>query len=214
MAQLMPLPLTVSCFSKIQIGSTFLVLPHLGSPGKRAIKRVCVCVCVHVRVRVRVCVCVASARQHWDNWRQCADWCTYNQSVLGLAFLRLARVFTESVLPADFGRLGRRHRRSVRNVQRLKHQHAIIYFASAAVAVDSSHMTASSSASWSRFCPHLQILLTGPYRGGSGAMMLRHMEANRVHPTTKINPKWRNFWILGVTVTRKWLTQTVGILTF
>ena len=40
MAQLMPLPLTVSCFSKIQIGFTFLVLAHLGSPGKRAIKRV------------------------------------------------------------------------------------------------------------------------------------------------------------------------------
>jgi len=40
MAQLMPLPLTVSCFSKIQIGFTLLVLAHLGSPGKRAIKRV------------------------------------------------------------------------------------------------------------------------------------------------------------------------------
>ena len=43
MAQSMPLPLTVSCFSKIQIGFAFLVLAHLGSPGKRAIKRVCVC---------------------------------------------------------------------------------------------------------------------------------------------------------------------------
>ena len=41
----MPLPLTVSCFSKIQIGFTFLVPAHLGSPGKRAVKRVCVCVC-------------------------------------------------------------------------------------------------------------------------------------------------------------------------
>jgi len=41
-AQLMPLPLTVSCFSKIQIGFTFLVPAHLGSPGKRAIKWVCV----------------------------------------------------------------------------------------------------------------------------------------------------------------------------
>jgi len=40
----MPLPLTVSCFSKIQIGFTFLVPAHLGSPGQRAIKRVCVCV--------------------------------------------------------------------------------------------------------------------------------------------------------------------------
>jgi len=44
MAQLMPLPLTVSCFSKIQIGFTFLVLAYLGSPGKRAVKRMCVCV--------------------------------------------------------------------------------------------------------------------------------------------------------------------------
>jgi len=40
----MPLPLTVYCFSKIQIGFTFLVPAHLGSPGKRAVKRVCVCV--------------------------------------------------------------------------------------------------------------------------------------------------------------------------
>jgi len=42
MAQLMPLPLTVSCFSKIQIGFTFLVPTHLGSTGKTATKRVCV----------------------------------------------------------------------------------------------------------------------------------------------------------------------------
>jgi len=42
MAQLMPLPLTVSCFSKIQIGFTFLIPADLGSPGKRAVKRVCV----------------------------------------------------------------------------------------------------------------------------------------------------------------------------
>jgi len=41
-AQLMPLPLTVSCSSKIEIRFTFLVLAQLGSPGKRAIKRVCV----------------------------------------------------------------------------------------------------------------------------------------------------------------------------
>ena len=45
-AQLMPLPLTVSYFSKIQIGFTFLVPAHPGSTGKRAVKRVCVCVCV------------------------------------------------------------------------------------------------------------------------------------------------------------------------
>ena len=43
MAQLMPLPLTVSCSSKIQIGFTFLVPAHLGSPGKGPLNgRVCV----------------------------------------------------------------------------------------------------------------------------------------------------------------------------
>jgi len=44
MAQLMPLPLTVSCFSQIQIDFTFLVLAHPGSPGKRAVKWVYVTV--------------------------------------------------------------------------------------------------------------------------------------------------------------------------
>ena len=44
LTQLMPLPLTVSCFSKIQIGFTFLI----PAPGKRAVKRVCVCLCVSV----------------------------------------------------------------------------------------------------------------------------------------------------------------------
>jgi len=34
MAQLMPLPITVSCFSKIQIGFTLLVPAHPGSPGQ------------------------------------------------------------------------------------------------------------------------------------------------------------------------------------
>ena len=53
MAQLMPLPLTVSCFSKIQIGFTFLIPAHPGSPRQSAVKRVCVCVCV------RACVCVS-----------------------------------------------------------------------------------------------------------------------------------------------------------
>ena len=64
MAQLMPLPPTVSCSSKIQIGFTFLVPAHPGSPGQKAIKRVCV-VCVMQLVvsskldcRHQVSVCV------------------------------------------------------------------------------------------------------------------------------------------------------------
>ena len=47
-----PADVTVTCFSKIQIGFTFLVPAHLGSPRKRAVKRVCVCACV----RAWVCV--------------------------------------------------------------------------------------------------------------------------------------------------------------
>ena len=47
MAQLMPLPLTVSCFSEIHIRFTFLVLAHPGSQGKGPLNGcVCVCVCV------------------------------------------------------------------------------------------------------------------------------------------------------------------------
>ena len=44
MAQLMPL--TFSCFSKVQTGFTSLLPAHPGSTGQRAVKRVCVCVCV------------------------------------------------------------------------------------------------------------------------------------------------------------------------
>jgi len=51
MPQLMPL--TDSCFSQIQIGFTLLVPAHPGSPGKRAVKRVCVCVCVFWRQEVQ-----------------------------------------------------------------------------------------------------------------------------------------------------------------
>ena len=44
MAQLTPLPLAISCFSKIQIGFTFLVPAHPGSPGKKTVKRARACV--------------------------------------------------------------------------------------------------------------------------------------------------------------------------
>ena len=57
MAQLMPLPLTVSCFSKIQIGFTFLVPAHPGSPGQRAVIQMCVCVCDICNVCQQYCVC-------------------------------------------------------------------------------------------------------------------------------------------------------------
>ena len=52
-AKLMPLPLTVSCFSRIKIGFTFLVPAHPGGPGQRAVKRVYVCRPYVVAVVVR-----------------------------------------------------------------------------------------------------------------------------------------------------------------
>ena len=52
MARLLLLPLSVSCFSKIQIGITFLGPAPPGSLGESAIKWVCVCDCVCV------CVCI------------------------------------------------------------------------------------------------------------------------------------------------------------
>jgi len=57
MAQRMPLPLTVSCFSKIQIGFAFLVPAHPGSPGQRAVKRVCVGLVVILIFAYRSCSC-------------------------------------------------------------------------------------------------------------------------------------------------------------
>jgi len=57
MAQLMPLPLTVSCLSKIQISFAFLVPAHPGSSRKGAVKcvvYVCVCACVCARACARL----------------------------------------------------------------------------------------------------------------------------------------------------------------
>jgi len=57
MSQLMPLPLTVSFVSKIQIGITFLVPAHQGTSGKRTVKctRLCVGFRVHVKIASRIC---------------------------------------------------------------------------------------------------------------------------------------------------------------
>ena len=60
MAQLIPLPLTVSCFSKTQIGFTFLVPAHPGSPGKGPLHG---CVCVFCWTPVGRCSWVECERQ-------------------------------------------------------------------------------------------------------------------------------------------------------
>ena len=72
MAQLMPLPLTFSCFSKIQIGFTFL---YPDSPGKRAVKRVCVCV-HYMKALCMFCCC--------NFWLSCHQ---------NLCYLRIAKLW-------------------------------------------------------------------------------------------------------------------------
>jgi len=69
-AQLMPVPLTVSCFSKIQIGFAFLVVVYPSSPGKGLLNG-----CVCVRVHVRVCVCVFCRARCWwvEAFRSCVS---------------------------------------------------------------------------------------------------------------------------------------------
>ena len=72
-----PADATVSCFSKIQIGFTFLVPTHLGSPGQMAVKRVCVCVCLSVclsHLSTAAAACDAFAAGHpagkrYQEWR-------------------------------------------------------------------------------------------------------------------------------------------------
>jgi len=81
MAQLMPLPLTVSCFSEIQISFTFRVPAHPGSPGKRAVKRVCVCVAVPLKYAMQ------------QQWR------SYQSSGANLSGLSITRYGTVSEPP-------------------------------------------------------------------------------------------------------------------
>ena len=85
MAQQIPLPLTVSCFSKIQIGFTFLVPAYPGSPGQRAVKRVCVCRRCSM-VCVSVCCTWSSAVHKWLNWSSChlACWFTLTLATMCL----------------------------------------------------------------------------------------------------------------------------------
>jgi len=68
MAQLIPLPLTVSCFSKIQIGFTFLVPAHPRSPGKGATKQVCVCVCFSFTVLFKDVIEIISSKSIPYTW--------------------------------------------------------------------------------------------------------------------------------------------------
>ena len=74
MAQLMPLSLTVSCFSKILIGLTFLVPAHPVVPEKGPLN-VCVCVCVRVKMMcLRVCAPYTSQTFGVFDCQVCSQW--------------------------------------------------------------------------------------------------------------------------------------------
>jgi len=56
-----PMPLAVSCFSKIRIGFIFLVVPHLVSPTLRVVERVSLLFCVFT-LSLGVHCCISAAR--------------------------------------------------------------------------------------------------------------------------------------------------------
>ena len=89
MAQLMPLPLTVSCFSKIQIGFAFLIPAHPGSPRQFAVKRVRVCIPL---ARSRV-VSVLDSGAERPGFKSQSRRC--RATVLGILFTPIVPLFTK-----------------------------------------------------------------------------------------------------------------------
>jgi len=92
MVQLMPLPLTVSCFSEIQIGVTFLVPAHLGSPGKEADK----CVVVVVEWLGSGVVSVLDSGAEGPGFKSQSRRCRV--TVLGKLFTPIMHLFTSPML--------------------------------------------------------------------------------------------------------------------
>jgi len=83
MAQLMPLPLTISCFSKIQIGFTFLVPAHPGTPVKMSVKRVCVRVVLDLTAG-QLTRQIYSGLMQWTNGAYEESW-TFADTTLSVA---------------------------------------------------------------------------------------------------------------------------------
>jgi len=69
--------MTVCCFSKIQMGFTFLLLAHLGCPGLRAVKRVCKRVCV-MFLKIYISQSEPSNGSLCLCYEQLELWCNFN----------------------------------------------------------------------------------------------------------------------------------------
>ena len=101
-AQLMPLPPTVSYFSKIQIGSTFLVPAHPGSPGQRAVKRVCGLAMQSLSLVMNECSLSGRGQGHVSNFYIADLKKILPQQVVGIQVIYTARpssVFVYDTLP-------------------------------------------------------------------------------------------------------------------
>ena len=187
MARLMPLPLTFSCFSKIQIGFTFLVPSYPGSPGQRAIKWVCVCVCFLLRDAIKASIKLTHQRAALLRYLQscccrCRETVSWTAAALCPAWkLSWTSLLQDRETPSKLTRRGESNssweRRPVALTANRWHYMPprfvvsetsrcsySCYFASAAVAVDSSQMTASSPASWGTFSPPSNFVNNGTCR--------------------------------------------------
>ena len=69
-SQLMPMPLNVSCFSKIQICFTLLIPAHLGSSGQRAVKLVLLLLTYVYNIHNDWMPCMAQPFQIYPGLRQ------------------------------------------------------------------------------------------------------------------------------------------------
>jgi len=160
MAELMPLPLTVSCSSKIQIGFTFLVPAYSGFLEKRPLNG---CSCLlpeYLGENTHTRHFLYCSKQPDANW-QCFNTThsAENTNIYNVSASKYTNTFF------CWGNRRCRYKYLIRypSVISIYHKsfqqcplinYKLFLFASATVTVDSSHMTASSSALWrSRFSP-------------------------------------------------------------
>ena len=95
-----PADATVSCFSKIQIGFAFLVPAHPGSPGERAVKRVCVLVHCCYKFCWNWRVNVVSKNQRL--WLQCIHFCRLNSGHIRMLLFLSSILFCTIIIQLKF----------------------------------------------------------------------------------------------------------------
>ena len=103
MAQLIPLPLTVSCFSKIQIGFTFLVPAYPESPEKGPLNRCVYSACKFNSVTLVWCGCSGVVVLVWCGWSLDEGWQLWTSIYTDLLISVAVSALTERMTQLDFG---------------------------------------------------------------------------------------------------------------